>query len=117
MTRLTRESLKGKKEELARGRTSGNWIKVGMSTCGIAAGADEVFLALSDEVKNKGLGVKILRTGCAGMCYAEPLVEVCCDSLPRVIYGGVDARTAVEILDRHIEKKEIIDDHVYKIIK
>jgi len=35
------------------------------------------------------------------MCYREPLVEVASDGL-RVVYGNVDAKSAVEIFDSHV---------------
>lgn len=47
-------------------------IKVGMASCGIAAGADEVYDYLQDNVED----IDIVKVGCIGYCYAEPLVEV-----------------------------------------
>ena len=54
-----------------------NWIKVGMSTCGIAAGASKTYRALEDELGKHGQSVSLRTCGCLGMCHAEPLVEVC----------------------------------------
>jgi len=52
-------------------------IVVGMATCGIAAGARPVLLAILDEVKKLGLGdVSVVQTGCIGVCRLEPIVEV-----------------------------------------
>jgi NADH:ubiquinone oxidoreductase subunit F (NADH-binding)/(2Fe-2S) ferredoxin len=64
-------------------------IKVGMSTCGLAAGADPVFAALAAEVQGRSLGWRVSRTGCAGMCSMEPLVEVSRPGVPAVMFGGV----------------------------
>ena len=64
-------------------------IKVGLSTCGIAAGAEPVFAALGDEVKSRGLEWRVARTGCAGMCSMEPLVEVDLPGQDPVMFGGV----------------------------
>ena len=50
----------------------GDWIKVGMSTCGIAAGADTVLKVLLEEKEKRKLPITISRCGCAGQCYAEP---------------------------------------------
>jgi NADH-quinone oxidoreductase subunit F len=47
-------------------------IKVGMASCGIAAGAGEVM----DYLKKNIGDIEIVETGCIGHCYAEPLVEV-----------------------------------------
>lgn len=52
-------------------------VKVGMATCGIAAGARPVLDALLDEADKRQLHtVSISQTGCIGMCRLEPIVEV-----------------------------------------
>ncbi len=79
-----------------------NRIAVGLSSCGIAAGAREVFQALEQEVASKGLEVSLTQCGCVGMCYAEPLMEVFTADGASVLYGGVNAAAAREILQRHI---------------
>ena len=47
-------------------------IKVGTGSCGIAAGADEVYDYLKEKVEDK----EVVEVGCIGHCYAEPIVEV-----------------------------------------
>jgi len=47
-------------------------IKVGMASCGIAAGANDVY----DLLKEVAQDVEVKAVGCIGHCYAEPLVEV-----------------------------------------
>ena len=62
----------------------GPYIKVGMSSPGIAAGADEVFSLLGTEsaqATNSRNG-KTWRGKCAR--HAEPLVEVSVDGLPAI---------------------------------
>jgi len=81
-------------------------IKVGMSSCGIAAGARAVFERLQKEIQDKGLDVRLAQCGCAGMCYIEPLVEVIIDGLSPVVYGGVDAEIASEIIKNHVINKD-----------
>lgn len=92
-----------------------NWIKVGLSTCGIAAGAKEVFQLLTDKVDEKNLDIEVKRTGCLGLCAAEPLVEVCVEGAPRVIYGKVDRECAMKIIERHVIEKRLVQDHVYQM--
>ena len=46
-------------------------IVVGMSTCNIAAGAEEVYGYLEERVAS-GLDATLSITGCFGMCFAEP---------------------------------------------
>ncbi len=73
-------------------------IKVGMSTCGLAAGADPVFAALSDEIKGRSIAWRVSRTGCAGMCSMEPLVEVAVPGQPAVMFGGVTPEFARQLI-------------------
>lgn len=90
----------------------GDWIKVGMSTCGLAAGAQEVYDTLIAEAKQRNMPIRISKCGCLGMCYAEPLVEVCVDGMPRVVYGKVDKATAMRIIDRHVGSRILVNDHI-----
>jgi len=96
------------------GMATVNYIKVGMSTCGLAAGAQEVFNTLTQEVARRNLNIPVLKCGCVGMCYAEPLVEVAVEGLPTVIYGKVNRDIAVKILDKHVMGKMIVQDYVYE---
>ncbi|MBN2339986.1 MAG: 4Fe-4S binding protein [Deltaproteobacteria bacterium] len=58
-------------------------IRVGVSSCGLAAGAQ----AVVDKLKQK-TDVTVLGVGCIGHCYAEPLVEVVTADTA-VLYGNV----------------------------
>ena len=51
-------------------------ILVGMASCGIAAGAADVYSALEKTIAEEHLPVELEKTGCIGACYREPLVEI-----------------------------------------
>ncbi|MDD5281347.1 MAG: (2Fe-2S) ferredoxin domain-containing protein [Candidatus Omnitrophica bacterium] len=93
-----------------------DWIKVGLSSCGIAAGADEVFNFFVEEVKKRNLQIEIKKCGCAGMCYAEPLVEVNVEGLPSVIYGSVNKDIATKILEKHVISKMLVNDYIFEVL-
>ena len=90
-------------------------IKVGLSSCGIAAGAKEIFDLLQQEIKKQSLDIELKRCGCVGMCYAEPLVEVHVKGMPQVTYGRVDKNVALDIINLHINKKQLLEDYIYRI--
>ena len=92
-----------------------SYISVGMSACGIAAGAEEVFKVLVEEVKKRRLPVEVNKCGCIGMCYAEPLVEVKVEGLPAVFYGKVTRDTAIKILEKHVAGKMLLNDSIYGV--
>jgi NADH-quinone oxidoreductase subunit F len=88
-------------------------ILVGMSTCGLSAGARDTYAEL-ERLLPPGSPHELTFTGCIGMCYREPLVEVREDG-KRTIYGDVDAERAREIVKTHLENGSVIDDYVVYI--
>jgi len=105
MAKLTMSQL----EHMKKSSPGAIQIRVGVSSCGIAAGAREVLRCLQDEIQQRGLEVDLAQCGCAGMCYAEPLVEVCVEGMDPVVYGNVDPGKAVRILEEHVVKRNAGD--------
>lgn len=119
MAKMTLEELRklrdSQKSEMERRDVEGKetHIIVGMGTCGIAAGAKEALDGFLDAIKKNNLNdVVVKQTGCMGLCYTEPTVEVKVPGMPDTIYGKVDAAVAAEIVEKHIMKKEMVQNHV-----
>lgn len=51
-------------------------VKVGQGSCGISAGAGKVFSSLKNIIQEKNINVNLSVTGCIGMCYLEPIVDI-----------------------------------------
>jgi len=83
-------------------RDKGWLIKVGLASCGIAAGGRKVYDALSTQLDNRGLDVKLKQTGCMGMCYNEVLVEVSSPQKECTFYGRVTPDKVERIINEHI---------------
>ena len=65
-------------------------ISVGMATCGVSAGAEAVWQALAEEIRQSGRDdIALERVGCIGQCHAEPLVEIAWRGKAPSLYGGV----------------------------
>jgi len=77
-------------------------ILVGLGTCGIAAGSQKIYRALAARASNGGPRFELGKTGCLGMCYIEPLVEVVDDAGVVWQYGGVTADKLDRILEEHV---------------
>ncbi len=60
-------------------------ITIGMGTCGIKAGAQNVLSALKTQFVDSR-GVMINHTGCLGMCSHEPVMQVAVPGRPAVTY-------------------------------
>ncbi|MFA5362917.1 MAG: FAD-dependent oxidoreductase [Candidatus Omnitrophota bacterium] len=69
-------------------------VGVGMGTCGIGNGADEVYAAFEKALNKKKAGVFLTKTGCFGFCAEEPLVNIHIPGKPLVILHRVKAADA-----------------------
>ena len=70
-------------------------ITIGKGSCGIAAGAADIFDILKQGAEQV---LNVDATGCIGMCYLEPIVNVISDSGESVTFVKVDAAVAEEIV-------------------
>ena len=87
-----------------RDKKNGSWVvKVGLASCGIAAGGQKVYDALKAQLNDHGLkNVELRRTGCMGMCYSEVLVEVFPPQGRRVFYRNVTPKQVQRIVEEHL---------------
>lgn len=84
-------------------------IKIGLGSCGIASGAKKVAEAIQAGLQERQLPIKLERTGCIGMCFAEPLVEVIDDAGTHFLYSAMTAEKVPAILD-HIAGGQAAND-------
>lgn len=84
-------------------------IRVGLGTCGIAAGGTAVYEALAQEIEKNNLSIPLEKTGCIGMCYEEVLVDVISPQGETWTYGKVTAKMVPQIIDKHIMGGQAID--------
>ncbi len=112
--KFTRDTLKTHRDSLrvVKARTT---VLVGMGTCGIAAGAKAAFQTLEKAIADKGLqDVVLKRTGCLGLCFAEPTVEVKNANGTSTVYGNVDAAFAERIVTEHLATGTPLTENVYE---
>lgn len=106
-----------KKQDLSRREVEGKEIQVivGMGTCGIAAGAKRTFDAIVSAVDAAGLGDQVIvrQTGCMGLCYVEPTVEVIAPGMPATIYGKMTEDMIKELVAKHLVEKKLLEDHIF----
>lgn len=89
-------------------------IKIGMGSCGIAAGATavkETIVKLLDKRPVKD--ISLIDVGCMGMCYAEPLLEID-DENGETIYGYVDEISATKIFESHVVNGVAVPELIVK---
>ena len=90
-----------------------NKVLIGLESCGIAAGANKVYDKLKALQAADNLDIELKKTGCIGMCYREPLVEVI-DETGSYLYGEINEEKVVEIFDKHLKQSEPVKDYIVK---
>ena len=73
-------------------------IKVGMASCGLAAGAKDIYTAIEKYQKKGKVDIQLEKTACIGMCFAEPLIELSFDGKSST-YGYLEAEMVASIIE------------------
>lgn len=86
-------------------------IKVGLSSCGVSAGASALYEKLLKLPIIKDKKIEIIQTGCIGMCYNEPLIEII-DESGEYIYGHLDEKKLDAVIESHINNNVPLKEHI-----
>ncbi len=97
---------------IGKGYLSKKRVYVGMATCEIAAGSKDVMEVFQSAIGNGLTDVYLSQKGCAGRCNFEPTVEVVEEGKIPVKYGKATKDKALEIIERHLKKGEIVKEWV-----
>lgn len=87
-------------------------IFVGTGSCGLAAGAGDVIEAIRADLAKRSEDAELVRVGCIGPCYLEPLVDIQMPGGPRVSYSNMTPRLAREMLASFLDKKAVFRSHL-----
>jgi len=87
-------------------------IKVGLASCGIAAGGLDVLEKVEAFLKDHQVEAQLDHTGCAGMCYAEVLMEIEDEDFGSTMYGYLSADDVDDILQAHLIEKKPLTKHI-----
>jgi NADH:ubiquinone oxidoreductase subunit F (NADH-binding)/NADH:ubiquinone oxidoreductase subunit E/Pyruvate/2-oxoacid:ferredoxin oxidoreductase delta subunit len=78
-------------------------IRIGLGSCCVASGSDEIRDAVKETIDRKGLNVKLKHVGCVGMCHQVPLVEVVPVNGEPTLYSKVKAADVEQIVEHHFQ--------------
>jgi len=91
-------------------------INFHMGTCGIAAGAEKLLSLVLRKMEETGIqDIKLIHSGCAGLCSREPMVTIESHGLPPVKYCDLNEEKTQEIFDRHIVNGEIVSPYALAV--
>ncbi len=91
-------------------------VVVGQGSCGIATGAKKTadeFVRLIGENK---LDITVDTTGCVGICYLEPIVDIYDDEQNMVRYVQVQPDKVEEIVKEHLINKTAVEKYTIEEI-
>ena len=116
MAKLTIDDLKKIKEKTTKETSLRHGdanikITVHMGTCGIAAGARAVMNALMEEMAEADRhDIRIVTSGCMGMCSSEPNVTVESKETEPIVYQKMDSNRMRQVFKRHVLLGEVQSD-------
>lgn len=91
-------------------------VYIGMATCGLAAGAQDVYNAFISQLGDKRKNVEVISTGCIGICSREVLVDVKMPGKDRITYEKVKPEMVQKIIFEHLEKGSPIKEWTFELL-
>lgn len=80
-------------------------VKVGLASCGRAAGAMEVYKKLEGHLSQKPATFTLKKTGCIGMCFEEPIVSLSGSKIGEITLGKVNSENVINLIEEYISGK------------
>ena len=83
-------------------------IHVGLGSCCMAKGSDQLFHALRESAGQCAGQVSIKRVGCMGMCHRTPMIEVAQPGRAAAYYANLTPGQAGALLRRHFRPRGLL---------
>ncbi len=101
---MTYQQLREQAIQFHQQKMTGNPPKIfiGSATCGISVGALEVARVFEEEFKKHRLQAEIIKVGCLGICFAEPLVYILKEGNPIICYKNVTPEDASRLVYNYL---------------
>lgn len=106
------ESQQGKPEAKKYRHADGTEIKgeirIGLGSCCVASGSDEIRKEVEKVAGENHLRVKLKHVGCVGMCHQVPLVEIVPNEGESTLYAKVKPEDVKKIVETHFEPPTLL---------
>lgn len=83
-------------------------IRIGLGSCCVASGSEDVRKTIEETVSHNQLNVKIKHVGCVGMCHQVPLIEVLPGNSNTELYAKVRPEDVKSIINKHFKPDSFI---------
>ena len=93
---------KGKLKKTDQQKIKGE-IRIGLGSCCVASGSDDIRQAVEETIDKNRLNVKLKPVGCVGMCHQVPLVEVIPEGKEPTLYAKVKPGDVRKIVENHFD--------------
>jgi len=92
-------------------------IRIGLGSCCVASGSDEIRDAVREAIDREGLNVKLKHVGCVGMCHQVPLVEIVPAEGEATLYSRVKAADVEQIVEKHFQPDGLFKKITSRLLK
>lgn len=84
-------------------------IRIGLGSCCVASGSEEVKKEIERTIEGTGINLQLKNVGCVGMCHQVPLVEVIDEKKQSKLYAKVKPNEISDIINTHFKPKGLFD--------
>lgn len=77
-------------------------IYICSSTCGLSSGAQKGLDRLNAEIEQRNMDVRVIKVGCMGLCYLEPLIYIAKRGRSPICYGNVTPEIASQLVTDYL---------------
>lgn len=92
-----------KKYRTSKGEEIQGEIRIGLGSCCMASGSEDIRQALDQSIQGNQLNIQMKHVGCVGMCHQVPLVEVIPNNKPSRLYAKVKPDDVETIVNKHFQ--------------
>ena len=106
-----------KKARKADGSEMQGEIRIGLGSCCVASGSQEIQEEVESVVNESGLHVNLKHVGCVGMCHQVPLVEIVPNEGEPTLYAKVKPEDVKNIVEKHFDAPGLATKLKNKLIR
>jgi NADH:ubiquinone oxidoreductase subunit F (NADH-binding)/NADH:ubiquinone oxidoreductase subunit E/NAD-dependent dihydropyrimidine dehydrogenase PreA subunit len=84
-------------------------IRIGLGSCCVATGSNDVKNALEDALHHSKIDVDVKHVGCVGICNQVPILEIHKPNETPAVYAKIKPEEVREVIKQHFKPKRLTD--------